>query len=61
MVKGFRQRYEVDYFKTYAAVAKPMSYKIILALAAHYDLIVHQMDIKSAFLNTELNEEIYMK
>ena len=38
-----------------------MSYKIILALITHYDLIVHQMNIKSVFLNTELNEEIYMK
>ena len=38
-----------------------MSYKIILALAAHYDLIVHQMNIKSVFLNAELNEKIYMK
>ena len=38
-----------------------MSYKIILTLTAHYDLIVHQMNIKSVFLNAELNEEIYMK
>ena len=61
VVKGFRQRYGVDYFETYAAVAKPMSYKIILALAAHYGLVVHQLDIKSAFLNAELNDEIYME
>ena len=38
-----------------------MSYKIILALAAHYGLVVHQMDVKSAFLNSELNKEVYMK
>jgi len=61
VVKGFRQRYGVDYFETYAAVAKPMSYKIILALAAHYGLVVHQMDVKSAFLNAELDEELYME
>src|SRR5438034_7733353 len=61
MIKNFWQRYEIDYFETYAVVAKLMSYKIILALAAHYDLIVHQLDIKSVFLNAELNEEIYMK
>jgi len=61
VIKGFRQRYEVDYFETYAAVAKPMSYKIIIALAAYYGLVVHQMDVKSAFLNGELDEEIYME
>ena len=38
-----------------------MSYKIILALAAHYGLVVHQMDVKSTFLNSELNKEIYME
>ena len=61
MIKDFRQWYGVDYFKIFAAVAKSMSYKIIFALAAHYDLIVHQMNVKSAFLNDELDEKIYMK
>jgi hypothetical protein len=37
-----------------------MSYKILLALAAHYNLEVHQMDVKSAFLYGELDEEIYL-
>ena len=60
-MKDFRQCYEVNYFKTYTAVAKSMSYKIILVLAAHYSLIVHQMNVKSAFLNAELDEKLYMK
>ena len=37
-----------------------MLYKIILALVAHYDLVIHQMDVKFTFLNGELNEEIYI-
>jgi len=61
VIKNFWQRYEVDYFEIYTAVAKLMSYKIILTLTAHYSLIIHQMNIKSVFLNAELNEEIYMK
>ena len=60
VAKGFNQRYGVDYFETFAAVAKPMSYKILLALTAHYNLEVHQMDVKSAFLYGELDEEIYL-
>ena len=38
-----------------------MLYKIILAFAAHYNLVIHQMNVKSAFLNTKLDKEIYMK
>ena len=37
-----------------------MLYKIIFALTAYYSLVVHQINIKSMFLNGELNEEIYM-
>ena len=36
-----------------------MSYKILLALAAHYNLEIHQMNIKSVFLYEDLNEKIY--
>src|SRR6266487_2531866 len=60
VAKGFNQQYEVDYFETFAAVAKPMSYKILLALAAHYNLEVNQMNVKSAFLYGDLDEEIYL-
>ena len=38
-----------------------MSYKIIFIFAAHYDLIVHQMNVKFTFLNHKLDEKIYMK
>jgi len=60
VAKGFNQQYGVDYFETFAAVAKPMSYKILLALAAHYNLEVHQMNVKSVFLYEELYEKIYL-
>ena len=38
-----------------------MLYKILFALAAHYDLVVHQMNVKFTFLNSELDKKIYMK
>ena len=36
-------------------------YKIIMALVAHFDMELHQMDVKIAFLNGDLEEEVYMK
>ena len=60
VAKGFGQQFVFDYFETFAAVAKPMSYKILFALAAHYNLDIHQMDVKSAFLHRDLDEEIYL-
>ena len=61
MIKNFQQQYEVDYFKIYIIVIKLILYKIILILTAYYSLVIHQINIKSVFLNTELNKEIYMK
>ena len=47
--------------ETFAPVAKLASLRTVLALAAELDLEVHQMDVKSAYLNGELKEDIYMK
>jgi hypothetical protein len=53
--------YGQDYFETYAPVARLASIRTLLALAAKYQLEVQQMDVKTAFLYRDLNEEIYMK
>uniref|UniRef100_A0A2N9F1H7 Reverse transcriptase Ty1/copia-type domain-containing protein n=1 Tax=Fagus sylvatica TaxID=28930 RepID=A0A2N9F1H7_FAGSY len=60
MVKGFRQREGIDYFDTYALVARITSIRVLIALASIYKLVVHQMDVKIAFLNGNLDEEVYM-
>lgn len=60
VAQGFLQRYGVDYVDTYAPVARIPSIRIIIALAAHYDWDLHHMDVKSAYLNGDLEEEIYM-
>jgi hypothetical protein len=60
VVQGFTQIEGIDYDKTFAPVAKFASLRAILALAAEYDLELHQMDVNSAYLNGELKEEIYM-
>lgn len=61
VIQGFRQKEGIDFFDTYAPVARISTIRLLLALAAIHNLMIHQMDVKTAFLNGELDEEIYMK
>ena len=61
VVKGYRQKEGLDYFDTYSLVTRITSIRMLIALAAVHDLKIHQMDVKTAFLNGELEEEIYME
>nr|KAJ0214613.1 hypothetical protein LSAT_V11C400207050 [Lactuca sativa] len=61
VTQGFRQKEGNDYFDTYALVAKISNIRLLLALATIHNLVIHQMDVKTAFLNGDLEEEIYMK
>ena len=60
-IKGYKQREGLDYFDTYSSITRINSIRIILAIAAWRNLEVHQMDVKTAFLNGDLDEEIYMQ
>ena len=59
MAKGYTQKESEDFFHTYSPVARLTTILVLLFLAASYGLIVHQMDVKTTFLNREL-DEIYM-
>src|SRR5438046_5186249 len=61
VVRGFEQEEGVDYNETYASVVKPMSYKALFAIAAALDLDIEQMDVKTAFLYGDIDEEIYVE
>jgi hypothetical protein len=60
VAKGLKQKEGLDYFDTYALVARIATIRTLIALASIYNFEIHQMDVKTAFLNGELEEDIYM-
>ena len=61
VAQGYNQIEGIDYEDTFSPVVRYESVRVVVALAIHYDLIIHQMDVSSAFLNGELKETIYMR
>lgn len=63
VAQGFSQVPGVDYFDTFAPVAKLASIRVVLAMSAQYDLELHQVDVKGAYLNGQLTDDevIYMR
>ena len=60
VTKGFKQMNDVDYFDTFSPMIRITSIRVLIALASIHNLVIHQMDVKTAFLNGDLEEEIYM-
>ncbi|KAJ0435652.1 putative RNA-directed DNA polymerase [Helianthus annuus] len=60
VAKGFTQTQGIDYDGTFSPVAMIKSIRILLAIAAYYDYEIWQMDVKTAFLNGHLFEDVYM-
>ena len=61
VAKGYTQTYGIDYLKTFAPMAKMNIVRVLLSLIAINDWSLHHMNVKNAFLNGELNEEVYMQ
>jgi hypothetical protein len=61
VARGFSQVQGVDFNETFVPVAKFTTIRCIVVLGATLDLEIHQMDVKTAFLNGDLEEDIYME
>ncbi|EIW72190.1 hypothetical protein TREMEDRAFT_26944, partial [Tremella mesenterica DSM 1558] len=61
VAKGFSQQPGIDFEETYAPVSRMVSLRLLLTIAAAYDLELHQADVEGAYLNGKLQEEIYMR
>ena len=61
VAKGYAQQYGIDYEETFSPVVRFSSIRTLLAFAVQHNLLIHQMDVVSAFLNGKLQEDIYMQ
>nr|GEW47251.1 zinc finger, CCHC-type [Tanacetum cinerariifolium] len=61
VIQGFRQKEGIDYFDAYAPVARITTIRLLLALVAIHNLVIHQTDVKTTFLNGDLEKKAYMK
>ena len=61
VAKGYSYQEGIDYKETFLPVSIMDSFRVVMALVVHFDLGLHQMDVKTAFLNGDLSETMYMK
>ena len=61
VARGYSQKQGIDYDDIYSPVVRHTSIKVVLALVAHQDLELEQLDVKTAFLHGNLEEEIFME
>ena len=61
VAKGFKQVEGLDYFETFAPTCRPETFRILLQLSAKQGHVMHQFDVKTAFLHSPIEEEVYLE
>lgn len=61
MVKGYLQQFGVDFDQTFAAVVKPMAFRVLFAIAAFYDLNINHINVKTAFLYRAIDQLLFVE
>ena len=61
VAQGFNQVYGSDYFETYSPTAKMTSVRMLVQYAVQHDLVIHQLDVRTAYLNAPVDCEIFMR
>ncbi len=61
VAKGYSQRKGIDYDEIFSPVVRHTSIRVMLALVAHFDMELEQMDVKTAFLHGDIEEDLYME
>jgi histone deacetylase 1/2 len=61
VAKGYKQIKGIDYDEVYAPVNKQVTFRVLMAMVAEHDMLLKQLDIKTAFLYGQLQEEVYME
>ena len=61
VAKGFSQVENIDYHETFSPTAKMATVRMLMQLAVQNNFVVHQMDVKSAYLNADIHEDIYLQ
>ncbi|XP_075083614.1 putative mitochondrial protein AtMg00820 [Nicotiana tabacum] len=61
VVQGYNQEEDIDYEETFSHVARMEAIRVFIAFAAHMEFTLYQLDVKNAFLNGYLKEEVFVK
>ena len=61
VAKSYSQEKDIDYNETFTLTTQMTSVRVLMLLAAQHDLIIHQMDVKSAYLNAPIDCEVYLE
>jgi hypothetical protein len=60
VANGQHQRHGIDYAETFTPTTNMTTIHVVMSIAAYHDWEIHQIDVKSAYLNTQLHDDIYM-